>query len=174
MSIMEECQACICWAWSIVGATWRFFIDGLMDVVHFEQPMSTFIWLVGWEQLVVAPVGNTTMLSNALDRMMHGISWWSCIHWRLHTTMILQYLVHWGAEIETSLDFDALWDAYLWAHLWGVFVRSHLMEMINRMNLRLMEMWWWDALVVYTWAWVEPSWLKFGMHVGCILQMGWT
>ena len=35
--------------------------------------------------------------------------------------MILQYLVHRGTEIETGLDFDALWDAYLRA---GKRVRS--------------------------------------------------
>lgn len=140
----------------------------------YEKPMNTFIWLAGWEKLMVAFMANTSMLSNDLDRMMPGSSSWSCIHWRLHTTMILQYLVHWGAEIEIGLCFDALWDVYLWAHLWGVFVRSYLMEMNNETLWSLMEMQRWDALVVYTWAWVEPCWLNFGTHVGCILKMGWT
>ena len=44
--------------------------------------------------------------------------------------VILEYLTHWGAEVRIGPDFDALWGAYLGAHLWGVLRRSHLMGMI--------------------------------------------
>ena len=91
-----------------------------------------------WE-LVMALMANTSRLTNALDMMRHGSSWWSCIHWRLHIMVILEYLTHWGAEVRIVPDFDAVWDAYLGAHLWGVFGRSYLMEMIEP---RHFGVWW--------------------------------
>ena len=99
--------------------------------------------------LVMALMANTSRLTNALDMMRHGSSWWSCIHWRLHIMVILEYLTHWGAEVRIGSDFDALWDAYLGAHLWGVFGRSHLMGTIKPGHFGV----WWrcserDALVV--------------------------
>ena len=115
------------------------------DVVHHEQlghwldeqPMR-HSYVCRWE-LVMALMANTSRLTNALDMMRHGSSWWSCIHWRLHIMVILEYLTHWGAEVRIGSDFDAVWDAYLGAHLWGVFMRSHLMEMIE---LGHFGVWW--------------------------------
>jgi len=81
------------------------------------------------------------------------MTWDCCNYWRLHIIVVLKDLMHWGARISGVLDFDAVWGAYLWAHLWGVFRRSDLMGMIEMRHFGV------DGVV----AVMMPLWKHLGM-----------
>ena len=134
MSIMEECQAGICWAWSIVGATWRPFIDGLMDVVHFEKQdigwMSSLwahsydfqgennSWWHSWAIQVCLPllwIGWCIGFHDGVAFIRGFILQWYCSIWfteELRSRLVL-ILMHYGMH-----TFEHIYGVCLWGVTW--------------------------------------------------------
>ena len=95
------------WAAKVMDMDYMDIFDRWTDGTLFTMSNLDIGWMSSlWDfhifaewALVMALMANTSRLTNALDMMRHGSSWWSCIHWRLHSMVILEYLTHWGAEV---------------------------------------------------------------------------
>lgn len=83
--------------------------------------------------------------------------------WRLHTMVVLKYLIHWGAKVSFIHDFDVVWDAYP-GHSMGYVHEESLNGCDRRRHLRvgwscsdggvLVEalrhgLSWWDLTIFY-------------------------
>ena len=135
---IKECQGKDVESDGFFSVTWRHFIYGAMGILFTfgQQDHGFFVRNLWGHSCDLEGSGNLgwhswrsqMCLSKYWMEMMHRSSWWlgdGCNHWRLHIIVVLEYLVHWWAEVTMWLDFDAILAGYL-RHIMGCVPKEWL------------------------------------------------